>query len=84
MFRVRWKQAAINELASLWMNADAEQRRAITQATDLIDRQLQVDPEIQGESRPRNRRILFATPLGILFRVDPQQKLVRVLQIWRF
>ena len=84
MFRVRWKQSALNELASLWMAADSEQRRAISEATDLIDQQLEFDPDTLGESRPGNRRILFASPLGILFRVYPQKKVVHVLQLWQF
>jgi hypothetical protein len=84
MFKVRWKQSALNELASLWIKENAEQRRAITAATDLIDRLLQVEPSVEGESRPHNRRILFVPPLGVLFKVDSQRAVVRVVQVWRF
>jgi plasmid stabilization system protein ParE len=84
MFTVRWKRSAQNELTSLWVEADSEQRRAITRAAQAIDHQLQTDPSNQGESRPNGRRILFTPPLGILFRVDSQRSVVRVLQVWRF
>ena len=84
MFRVRWKRSALNELASLWMQADAEGRRAINTAANAVDQQLRSDPLNQGESRPQGRRIFFVSPLGILFRVDPQQRVVRVLQVWQF
>ena len=60
MFRVRWKQSALNELASLWIVADTQQRRAFTQAAALIDTQLQIDSDNQGESRSDNRRIFFS------------------------
>jgi hypothetical protein len=84
MFRVRWKQSALDELAALWMAADSEGRRAITAATHRIDQLLQGDPENQGESRPGGRRILFVPPLGLLYRVDPAQSVVHVLQVWRY
>ncbi len=84
MFRVRWKRSALNELAALWTAADSQGRRAITAATDLIDRLLSADPANEGESRPNGRRILHVPPLGILFRVDAAQNAVRVLQVWRY
>jgi hypothetical protein len=84
MFTVRWQQSALNELTVLWTEADSERRRAITQATHLLDQRLQSDPETLGESRPNNCRIFFAPPLGILFRVYPQQGVVRVLRVWQF
>jgi len=84
MFNIRWKQSALNELASLWMDASPEQRREITEAANMIDQILQVNPEEQGESRPNGRRIFFVPPLGVLFRVRQQQGFVRVLQVWRY
>jgi hypothetical protein len=84
MFTVRWKRSALNELASVWMKADSEQRRRITAASQRIDRLLHDDPEQQGESRPLGRRILFVPPLGITFRINRQTSLVSVLHVWRF
>ena len=76
MFRVEWQRSARNELASLWMDANSEKRRVITAATHTIDQRLQVNPQAQGESRPGGRRIYFAAPLGVLFRVDLQRSTV--------
>ena len=84
MFQVRWRPTALKDLAALWTSADAAQRRAITQAAQSIDRQLPNNPQNQGESRTKGRRIFFASPLGILFRVEPQQRIIRVLQVWMF
>jgi WD40 repeat protein len=62
MFRVEWLQSALDELATIWTQADSAERQAITRATHLIDQQLQQDPDNQGESRPKGRRVLFAPP----------------------
>jgi hypothetical protein len=84
MFRVRWKKSALAELTSLWMGADSERRQAITEAAHQIDQQLQLNPDKQGESRPDGRRIFFAPPLGVLFRIFSEQSVVRVLQVWQY
>src|SRR5262249_51266959 len=77
-----WDPAAEQELAELWMNSP--DRNAVTLAADRIDQALKTDPEQEGESRPDGRRILLVVPLGVLFRVLPDDRLVRVLQVWRF
>jgi hypothetical protein len=84
MYRVLWARAALNNLAAAWTNADSAGRQAITAATTVIDRLLSDDPENQGESRNERDRIFFARPLGVTYRVYPSQRVVRVLQLWRF
>src|SRR5437868_15417868 len=84
MFRVRWEKTALNELSTLWMAADSMMRQQITTATHQIDQQLRGDPLGQSESRPDGRRILFASPLGITFRVEPDGQMVSVLRVWLF
>jgi hypothetical protein len=84
MFRVRWEEAALNELASAWTQGDSKSRRAITAAAQLIEQQLQHRPERQGESRDEGKRVLFVPPLGIRFRVDSPQHLVSILHVWSF
>jgi hypothetical protein len=64
--------------------ADSQQRQAITDATHQIDQQLQADPANQGESRPKGRRVLLVAPLGVLFRVDTQRSIVRIMQVWQY
>jgi hypothetical protein len=81
-FTVDWLPAAEQELASIWMGAS--NRKAVTRAAYVIDQRLGTDPENEGESRPKNRRILFCKPLGVLFRVLIDEKLVEVLHVWSF
>jgi hypothetical protein len=82
MFRVEWRDAALNELATLWMEADSNQRRAITQTTNVIDEKLGTDPVGETESRERDDRVLFEPPLGILFQVDLSARNVSVDHVW--
>ena len=42
-------------------------------------------PDSAGESRAeRGRRVLFVPPLGITFNVQPLDRTVRILRVWRF
>jgi plasmid stabilization system protein ParE len=84
IFRVEWVQTALNQLTTIWMSADSAQRQAITAATHQIDQQLKANPYGPSESRPEGRRILFESPLGILFRIEADGKTVSVLQVWHF
>jgi hypothetical protein len=71
------------ELASLWL--DPLSRADVTDAANRIDRMLQRDPENVGESREEaGQRILFVAPLGVLFRVKPEDRLVEVVHVWKF
>jgi plasmid stabilization system protein ParE len=84
MFRVEWLQTALNQLTSIWTDADSVVRQAITAAGNRIDQQLQSDPYSGSESRPGGRRIAFVSPLGILFRVEQDGQTVTVLRVWLF
>ncbi|HEV3119678.1 MAG TPA: hypothetical protein VGY58_21650 [Gemmataceae bacterium] len=79
-FTVIWKPEAENRLASLWMNA--HDRKAITAAAHEIDQTLRVEAETCGESRPNGRRILIAVPLGVIYRVEPLDRVVHVITVW--
>jgi plasmid stabilization system protein ParE len=81
MFTVRWKRIARDRLAELWMQAS--DRSAVTAAANRIDVLLQFDPDNQGESRDRGRRLLVEPPLGVIFRVNHQKRIVYVLRVWR-
>jgi hypothetical protein len=78
MFRVRWEETALNEPTTLWMQASSAMRQVITVATNRID------PLGPSESRPGGRRILFASPLGITFRIESDGQTVSVLRVWLF
>jgi hypothetical protein len=84
MFRVEWLQLALDDLASVWVQADSTLRQTISTATNLIDSRLRTAPDQQGESRADGERILFIPPLGISFEVDSQQHLVNILHVWAF
>jgi hypothetical protein len=64
------------------MQADSGLRQAVTAAAHQIDQQLQTDPDEQGESRPKGRRIHFIHPLGLMFRIDKDEGAVSVLHVW--
>jgi plasmid stabilization system protein ParE len=81
MFTVRWTRRAIRRLTQIWV--DAHDQAAVTTAVARIDRLLAVDPGNQGESRPGRKRVMFVSPLGVKFRVYPQEGIVRVLSVWR-
>jgi len=82
MFRVRWIQTALDELATAWMQADSASRQDITIAADAIDHELQTNPQNKGESRTEGERIFFVSPLGVLFEVDTAASIVWVLHVW--
>ena len=84
MFRVVWDPIALDEHAAAWLRADSTVRQAITEAVQAIDRRLESFPEQQGESRAYNRRILFQAPLGVVFEVDVQSRLVWVIHTWSY
>jgi plasmid stabilization system protein ParE len=84
MYTVRWTQSALEELADVWVSADATERVAINTAADQVDALLSNAPENEGESRAGNRRITFVAPLVLVFTVDSPHGIVRVLHVSRY
>ena len=84
MFRVEWVHSALDELTAIWIGSDSTLRQAITAATNHVDLLLQTDPLRESESRPGGRRILLVAPVGILFRVEPDDRTLTVLRVWVF
>jgi mRNA-degrading endonuclease RelE of RelBE toxin-antitoxin system len=80
-YTVTWKPEAERRLATLWMNAS--DRSAVTKAANEIDRRLRFGPEREGESRDQGRRVVLESPLGVLIKVEPQDRIVYVLTVWR-
>jgi plasmid stabilization system protein ParE len=83
MFRVKWRQTALDELADIWTQANSAERKAITAASHEIDRRLSRDPSNEGESRSGGRRILFAPPLSAVFQLEADGQTVTVLRVRR-
>jgi hypothetical protein len=76
---VVWLPDAESEPAELWL-ASADRART-TLAADQIDKQLQHDPNLVGESRARGRRILIVPPLAVFYRILAEDRLVQVSHV---
>jgi len=81
-YDVLWVPDAEQRLAAIWI--DSHRRDAVSLAAREIDELLRDAPEAIGESRGDGRRILLVPPLGVLFRVFPQDPHVYVLTVWHF
>jgi hypothetical protein len=84
MFSVYRTDTAQAPLREVWEAAGDGLRRAILQASHEVDQRLFREPQLQGESRGDNARILFQAPLGVLFEVNAEKKLVTILRSWAF
>ncbi len=80
-YTVVWIPKAQDDLTAIWLNA--ADRATISKAANSLDRELTQNPAAVGESRPSGRRIAYCLPLGIRFRVLEDDRLVRVLAVWR-
>ncbi len=81
MYTVEWFEPALNRLAAIWLQSTSADRERITVASNEIDLLLQSNPHGTGESRRQGRRIAFVLPLAILFRVQPDDQTVTILQV---
>jgi plasmid stabilization system protein ParE len=78
-YTVAWRRAALNQLATIWM--DALDRQAVTDAANALDALLRTDAHLVGESRSGNTRVLFETPLVVLFDVFELDRRVEVISV---
>jgi hypothetical protein len=79
-YTVTWHPDAEDELADLWMRS--ADRHAVNVAARRPDQILINDPLSVGESRRGVSRIAFEDPLGIIFDVFEDDRLVTVLHVW--
>lgn len=79
---VVWEASAYDELAEIWLRATPEDRQGVTIAAAELDRRLRFNASFQGESRPHGRRVVYAPPLGVTFRVSEDDQMVYVLRVW--
>jgi len=82
MYTVDWLPSAEQDLADIWNNAS--DRAAVSTAADMIDASLKQNPLAVGEARSGVTRILFYSPLAVLFDVDIPAQKVKVWDIWRW
>ncbi len=83
MYRVTWAPEVARAIEGWVEDLDEDESFPIVDAISRIDRRLQTDPEMQGESRDLGRRFLYEEPLGITFLVDSDASTVWVLRAWR-
>lgn len=79
-YTVVWGSSAEGELASLWLAA--KNRDQVTAMVAVLDGLLRTTPEVLGESRSHNRRILLHGGLAVVYEIIPEDSLVRVLAVW--
>ena len=75
-----WIPDADDELARIW--TEAADKRAVTDATNEIERILKRQPLTEGESYDDDRR-LAVDPLEVIYTVSPDDCMVRVLWVGR-
>ncbi|QDT38986.1 hypothetical protein [Stratiformator vulcanicus] len=72
---------AERELTEIWLAAD--DRDAVTEAADRIEKALAHDPASFGESRGDGSRISFAPPLAVRFSVMVDDRRVDLGHFWQ-
>jgi hypothetical protein len=82
MYRVQWIQAALDELAAIWVDADSALRAAITAAAHKAEQEFRADPERISESREEAERVAFVPPLGFEIVIDFADGIVWVGHVW--
>jgi hypothetical protein len=78
-YTVTWKPSLKQELANIWLAAD--DKRAVTEAADAIDKLLHVAPHSVGESRSGATRVIIIRPLAAAYEVFDDDRRVDVLAI---
>ena len=78
-FTVVWHIDARNQLAEIWVRA--EDRNAVSRASDAIDNFLAVDATAKGTVVEGDLRELTIQPLKILFGVSEPDRLVKVVDV---
>jgi hypothetical protein len=79
-YTVVWTPEAEFALLDLWLSSRF--RESVSEAVREMDDELARNPEAVGESRESGLRIAFEGPLGVSFRVFPEDRLVQVLLVW--
>jgi hypothetical protein len=78
MFHVEWRDVAISDLATGWLQADARLRAEITAAIHEVERRLLRAPDRAGESRKPGTRVLILNPLVVTFHVNVRTSIVLI------
>ena len=79
-YTVVWRETALRQLVDIWFGAD--DRAGVTRTIDAIDAELLHDPDLKGDDYFGDRYVTFPL-LWALFRVEPADVTVHVLQVGR-
>jgi hypothetical protein len=79
-YTVVWVPSARKRLAELW-NENPAIRQEIADAADEVDRSLAFDPLSIGDTTGGVGRLVIRPPLMVLYRVDEDDRQVRVIYI---
>jgi hypothetical protein len=79
-YTILWHRSAEAKLADLWNQGP--DRQAISDAANFIDQVLAYAPETKGQEFYGDR-YLIVPPLHVIFTVDPGDRKVFVLDVWR-
>jgi len=79
-YTVVWKPDAHAELADIWTSA--QDRQTVAEAANQIDQLLKTAPHQQGESRNSSLRIMFVEPVGVIYDVNEDDRIVSVAKVW--
>jgi hypothetical protein len=78
-FTVAWLRDAVDELTAIWLVDD--DRRAVTDAAGVIDRELALDAMAKGTPLSEGLRVLESGPLRVIFSVDEADRVVVVARL---
>jgi hypothetical protein len=78
-YTVAWARSARDQLAAIWI--EAPDRSAVTAAANEVDAVLTNDASTKGVELHEGLRVLFVSPLRVIFAVDDEDLLVEVLRV---
>ena len=80
-YTVVWKSTAEDDLAKLWLTA--RNRNGVRVASDRIEALLRSNPLGIGQKFLSGRRLLFVNEIGVTYRVNDDDRIVVILNVWR-
>lgn len=84
MYHLVWSEVTLDLLASIYVEADEDQRFRMANGVAALNVRLKTMPSEVGESRGDGFRIAFTPLLVIALEVDEMARLVRVYDVARY